>query len=41
MSEMKHKNFADECKASMVLEALRGIRTVNEIGEELGSIRPK
>lgn len=36
MSEMKRKNFADEFKANVVLEALRGIKTVNEIGQELG-----
>ena len=36
MSEMKRKIFSGEFKAKVALEAIRGIRTVNEIGREFG-----
>ncbi len=36
MSETKRKNFTDEFKAKVALEAIRGIKTVNEIGQEFG-----
>ena len=38
MSETKRKNFTGELKAKVVLEAIRGIKTVNEIGQEFGLI---
>ena len=34
MSETKRKNFSGEFKAKIALEAIRGIKTVNEIGQE-------
>ena len=36
MSETKRKNFSGEFKAKVALEAMRGIKTVNEIGQEFG-----
>ena len=36
MSETKRKNFRGEFKAKVALEAIRGIKTVNEIGQEFG-----
>src|SRR4030067_1452418 len=36
MSETKRKNFSGEFKAKVALEAIRGIKTVNEIGQEFG-----
>ena len=36
MSEKKRKVFSGDFKAKVALEALRGIRTVNEIGQEFG-----
>ena len=34
MSESKRKNFSGEFKAKVALEAIRGLKTVNEIGQE-------
>lgn len=39
MSETKRKNFTGEFKAKVALEALRGVKTVNEIGQEF-SVHP-
>jgi len=36
VSETKRKNFSGEFKAKVALEAIRGIKTVNEIGQEFG-----
>ena len=36
MSEAKRKNFSGDFKAKVALEAIRGIKTVNEIGQEFG-----
>lgn len=36
MSETKRKNFTDEFKAKVALEAIRGIETVNQIAQEFG-----
>ena len=36
MSETKRKIFTDEFKAKVALEAIRGIKAVNEIGQEFG-----
>ena len=36
MSETKRKIFSGEFKAKVALEAIRGIRTVNEIGQAFG-----
>ena len=36
MSETKRKNFSGEFKAKVALEAIRGIKTVNEVGQEFG-----
>jgi len=36
MSETKRKNFSGEFKAKVALEAIRGIKMVNEIGQEYG-----
>ena len=36
MSEKKRKIFSGEFKAKVALEAIRGIKTVNEIGQEFG-----
>ena len=36
MSETKRKNFSGEFKAKVALEAIRGSKTVNEIGQEFG-----
>jgi transposase-like protein len=32
MSESRRKNFTGEFKAKVALEAIRGIKTVNELG---------
>ena len=34
MSGTKRKNFTGEFKAKVALEAIRGLKTVNEIGQE-------
>jgi len=36
VSEKKRKNFSGEFKAKVALEAIRGIKTVNEIAQEFG-----
>ena len=36
MSERKRKNFSGEFKARVALEAIRGVRTVNEIAQAFG-----
>ena len=36
MSESKRKHFSGEFKAKIALEAIRSIKTVNEIGQEFG-----
>ena len=36
MSGTKRKHFSGEFKARVALEAIRGIKTVNEIGQEFG-----
>jgi transposase-like protein len=36
MSETKRKNFSGDFKAKVALEAISGIKTVNEIGQEFG-----
>lgn len=36
MSEQKRKNFSGQFKAKVALEAVRGVRTVNEIAQEFG-----
>ena len=36
MSEAKRKIFTGQLKAKVALEAIRGIKTVNEIGQEFG-----
>jgi transposase-like protein len=36
MSETKRKNFSGEFKAKVALEAIRGVRTVNQIAQEFG-----
>jgi transposase len=37
MSEKKRKVFSGEFKAKVALEAIRGIKTVNEIAQEFGA----
>ncbi len=39
MGEAKRKPFSGEFKAKVAVEAIRGIKTVNEIGQEFGCIR--
>jgi transposase len=36
MSERKRKSFSSEFKAKVALEAIQGIKTLNEIGQEFG-----
>ena len=36
MSEQKRKNFSGQYKAKVALEAIRGVKTVNEIAQEFG-----
>ena len=36
MSEKKRKVFSGELKAKVAIEAIRGIKTVNEIAQEFG-----
>jgi len=36
MSERKRKNFTSQHKTKVALEAIRGIKTANEIGQEFG-----
>ena len=38
MSETKRKNFTGELEVKVALESIRGIKTVNEIGQEFGLI---
>ena len=42
VSELKRKNFTGEFKAKVALEAIRGVKTVNEIGQQWAgvSVRP-
>lgn len=37
MSESKRKNFSSDFKAKVALEAIRGVKTVNDIGQEFGA----
>ena len=36
MSEKTRKNFSSQLKAKVALEAIRGVKTVNEIAQEFG-----
>lgn len=36
MSETNRKHFSGEFKAKVALEAIRGVKTVNEIGQQFG-----
>ena len=36
MDERKRKNFSSEFKAKVALEAIRGVKTVNEIAQAFG-----
>ena len=36
VSETNRKHFSGEFKAKVALEAIRGVKTVNEIGQEFG-----
>jgi transposase-like protein len=36
MTGAKRKSFMDDLKVKVALEAIRGIKTVNEIGQEFG-----
>jgi len=36
MSETKRKTFTSDFKAKVALEAIRGLKTVNEIGQDFG-----
>ena len=36
MTGVKRKNFTGDLKARVALEAIRGIKTINEIGQEFG-----
>jgi len=36
MSEKKRKVFSGEFKAKVALEAIRGVKTVNEIAQDFG-----
>jgi transposase-like protein len=36
MSEKKRKSFSSEFKAKVALEAIHGVKTLNEIGQEFG-----
>ncbi|MGZ8218817.1 transposase, partial [Methylomagnum sp.] len=36
MSEKKRQVFSGEFKAKVALEAIRGVKTVNEIAQEFG-----
>ena len=36
MSEKKRKVFSSEIKAKVALEAIRGVKTINEIAQEFG-----
>lgn len=36
MSEKKRKNFSSQFKAKVALEAIRGVKTVNDIAQEFG-----
>ncbi len=36
MSNVKRKNYTNDFKATVAMEAIRGIQTVNEIGQERG-----
>jgi transposase-like protein len=39
MTGTKRKNFTGDLKAKVALEAIRGIKTVNEIGQEFGVLK--
>ena len=41
MSESKRKIFTGAQKAKVALEAVRGTKTINEIGQEIVCIPPK
>jgi len=41
MSEKKRKNFSSQFKAKVALEAIRGVKTVTEIAQELACIQRK
>jgi transposase-like protein len=36
VSESKRKNFSGQYKAKVALEAIRGVKTINEIAQEFG-----
>ena len=36
MIKMTRKNFSSDFKAKVALEAIRGVKTLNEIGQEFG-----
>jgi transposase-like protein len=36
VSEQKRKNFSSQHKAKVAIEAIRGVKTVNEIAQEFG-----
>ena len=36
MSEKNRKNFSSQFKAKVALDAIRGVKTVNEIAQEFG-----
>ena len=36
MSERKRKNFSGQYKAKVALEAIRGVKMINEIAQEFG-----
>jgi len=41
MSEKNRKNFSSQFKAKVALDAIRGVKTVNEIAQELEPDRTK
>ena len=41
MSEKSRKSFSSQHKAKVALEAIRGVKTVNEIAYELGFKYPQ
>ena len=36
MSEKSRKNFSSQFKAKVAMDAIRGVKTVNEIAQEFG-----
>jgi transposase-like protein len=40
VSETNRKHFSGEFKANVALDAIRGVKTVDEIGEEFGVLLP-